>query len=68
MCNEDNGSHLYSFRSLKADRNLRRIASDLQDYGLPSPLWSSTSGGGVIATIVAKYHMRFLTDQASNND
>ena len=44
ICNEDDGSHLYSFCTLKTDRNLRRIASDLQDYGLPRK-----SAGGVIA-------------------
>ena len=32
ICYEDDSSHPYSFCTLKTDRNLRRTASDLQDY------------------------------------
>ena len=32
ICNPDDKSHLHSFCTLKADRNLRRFAGDLQDY------------------------------------
>ena len=54
--NEDDESHLYSFYTSKANRNLRRIANDLLDYGPPRIF-----DGGVIA-IDSKYNTRCLTD------
>ena len=47
-------NHLYSFFTLKADRNLRRIANDLLVYGPPRLF-----GGGVIV-IDSKCNMRCL--------
>ena len=47
---------MHSFCTLKANRNLRLIANDLQDY-----CSSRIYGGGVIA-IDSKYNMRCLTD------
>ena len=47
---------MHSFCTLKANRNLRLIANDLQDY-----CSSRIYGGGVIA-IDSKYNMPCLTD------
>ena len=55
FCDEKVGV-LHSFSTIEADRNLRRIVTDLQDFELLAKI----SGGDLIA-IEAKYHMKCLT-------
>lgn len=54
-CKED--GHLHEFRTLDADANIRRMATDLQDTALLAKI----SGGDLIA-IEAKYHLTCLTE------
>ena len=56
FCDEKVGV-LHSFSTMEADRNLRRIVTDLQDFELLAKI----SGGDLIA-IEAKYHMNCLTN------
>ena len=56
FCDEKVGV-LHSFSTIEADRNLRRIVTDLQDFELLAKI----SGGDLIA-IEAKYHMKCLTN------
>ena len=58
FCDEgDKVGVLHSFTTIEADRNLRQIVNDLQDF---EPL-AKISGGDLIA-IEAKYHMKCLTN------
>ena len=54
FCNEKNG-HLHEFRTLDADENVRRMATDLQDTAL-----LSTIEGGDLVALDAKYHLACL--------
>ena len=54
FCNEQNG-HLHEFRTLDADENVRRMATDLQDTAL-----LSTIEGGDLVALDAKYHLACL--------
>ena len=57
FCDEgDSSGVLHNFSTLEADRNLRVIAAELQDFQLLAKI----SGGDLIA-IEAKYHMKCLT-------
>ena len=58
FCDEgDKVGVLHSFTTIEADRNLRQIVNDLQDFELLSKI----SGGDLIA-IEAKYRMKCLTN------
>lgn len=56
FCGKEEG-HLHEFRTLDADENIRRMATDLQDTALLAKI----SGGDLIA-IEAKYHLTCLTE------
>jgi len=56
FCDEKVGVLHSCFSTIEADRNLRRIVTDLQDFELLAKI----SGGDLIA-IEAKYHMKCLT-------
>ena len=56
FCGKEDG-HLHEFRTLDADANIRRMATDLQDTALLAKI----SGGDLIA-IEAKYHLTLLTE------
>ena len=56
FCGKEDG-HLHEFRTLDADANIRRMATDLQDTALLAKI----SGGDLIA-IEAKYHLTCLTE------
>ena len=58
LCGEGNKlGLLHGFSTIEADRNLRRIVTDLQDFELLAKM----SGGDLIA-IDGKYHMKCLTN------
>ena len=58
FCDEgDKVGVLHNFTTIEADRNLRQIVNDLQDFELLAKI----SGGDLIA-IKAKYHMKCLTN------
>jgi len=48
---------LHSFSTIEADRNLRRIVTDLQDFELLAKI-----SGGYLIAIEAKYHMKCLNN------